>query len=255
MASIFLRPQVTPFVILFVERDGSTYMTTLLQEHPGIEIIFERFAVMRQKGQSAQEQLAWVNDHWTPALVSKVGAIGFKTKLVDVLDLDGFTRLLHGKKVKILYMYRRNRIKAVVSRINAKRLHEATGNWNLYKESDRQPPMTVDIAEFHQFVQEREDADNALAAYVESLQLPHMRIQYEDLQMDKDSVLKQVFAFLGVQAATVQGKTKKHTKDDLREVVVNFDELKASFAGTPYFDMFDEVVESDDGEIENENDE
>lgn len=243
MASIFLRPQVTPFVILFVERDGSTYMTTLLQEHPDIETVFERFAVMKQKGQSAAEQLAWANEHWTPALVSKVGALGFKTKLVDVLDLDGFTRLLREKNVKILYMYRRNRIKAVVSRINARRLHEATGNWNLYKEADRQPPMTVDLAEFHQFVREREEADNALAAYVESLQLPQMRIQYEDLQADKDGVLKQIFTFLGVPDVAVQGKTKKHTSDDLREVVLNFDELKASFAGTPYFEMFDEVAE------------
>lgn len=243
MASIFLRPQVTPFVILFVERDGSTYMTTLLQEHPDVETVFERFAVMKQKGQTAEEQLAWANDHWTPALVSKVGAIGFKTKLVDVLDLDGFTRLLREKNVKILYMYRRNRIKAVVSRINARRLHEATGNWNLYQESDRQPPMTVDLAEFHQFVREREEADNALAAYVERLQLPQMRIQYEDLQADKDGMLKQIFAFLGVPDVAVQGKTKKHTSDDLREVVLNFDELKASFAGTPYFEMFDEVAE------------
>ncbi len=244
MSAIYLRPQVTPFVILFVERDGSTYMTSLLQEHPDIEAVFERFAVMKQKEQTAQEQLDWAREYWSPALVSKVGAIGFKTKLVDVLDLDGFTEVLHEKKVKIIYMYRRNRVKAVVSRINARRLHEATGNWNLYKDSDRQPPMTVDIDQFHHFVQEREDADNALAAYVESLQLPHMRIQYEDLQADKDGVLKEVFAFLGVPDVAVQGKTKKHTKDDLREVVVNFDELKASFAGTLYFDMFDEGVGS-----------
>ncbi len=244
MSSIYLRPQVTPFVILFVERDGSTYMTSLLQEHPDIEAVFERFAVMKQKEQSSQEQLAWAQEYWTPALVSKVGAIGFKTKLVDVLDLEGFSQLLREKRVKIIYMYRRNRIKAVVSRINAKRLHEATGNWNLYEDSDRQPPMRVEIKQFHQFVQERENADDELAAFVKSLNLPFLRIQYEDLQADKDGTLKEVFAFLGVQDIAVQGKTKKHTKDDLREVIMNFDELKSSFANTPYFAMFDEVVGS-----------
>jgi len=244
MPLVYLRPQVTPFVILFVERDGSTYMTTLLQEHPEIEAVFERFAVMKQKGQSAQEQLAWANDYWTPPLVGKVGAVGFKTKLVDVLDLEGFTQLLREKQVKVIYMYRRNRIKAVVSRINARRLHDATGNWNLYKESDRQPPMTVDIAEFQQFVQERQDADEALAAYVQSLQLPNLRVQYEDLQQDKDAILRQIFEFLGVNYLQLEGKTKKHTKDDLREVITNFDELKHSFASTPYADMFDEVLVS-----------
>lgn len=242
MSPIYLRPQVTPFVILFVERDGSTYMISLLQEHPLIEAAYEQFAVMKQKEQSAQEQLEWARELWTPPLVGKKGALGFKTKLVDVLDMEGFRHLLHEKQVKIIYMYRRNRIKAVVSRINARRLHDATGYWNLYNESDRRPPMTADIAEFHQFVKEREDADNELSAFVESLQLPNLRVQYEELQQNKDVVLGRIFEFLDVPPATLQGRTKKHTKDDLHEVITNFDELKASFAGTPYAAMFDEVL-------------
>jgi len=238
----FFRHQVTPFVILFVERDGSTFMTSLLQSHPDIEVVYERFAVMRQKGQTAHEQLDWARDLWTPPLIGKKAAYGFKTKLVDVFDLDGFGRLLQEKKVKIIHMQRRNRIKAVVSRINARRLHEATGNWNLYKETDRQPPMTIDLNEFHTCVREREDADANLADFVSSLQLPTALIQYEELQKDKDAVLQRVFPFLNVNSVQLQSKTKKHTRDDLREVVTNFDELKASFAGTSYETMFDEIL-------------
>lgn len=243
MSTFYLRPQVTPFVILFVERDGSTYMISLLQEHPAVEAGYEQFAVMKQKDQSAAEQLAWAETLWTPPLVGKKAALGFKTKLVDVLDMEGFRHLLHEKKVKIIYMYRRNRIKAVVSRINAKRLHEATGYWNLYNEADRRPPMTVDIAQFHHFVREREEADAELAAFVQQLQLPNMQIQYEELQQNKEVVMQRLFSFLHVPELTVQGRTKKHTSDDLREVVLNFDELQASFAGTPYFEMFAEVAE------------
>lgn len=247
MLNFFLRSQVTPFVILFVERDGSTYMISLLQEHPAVEAGYEQFAVMKQKGQSAAEQLAWAKALWTPPLVGKKAALGFKTKLVDVLDIEGFRHLLHEKKVKIVYMYRRNRIKAVVSRINAKRLHEATGYWNLYNEADRRPPMHVDIAQFHQFVHEREEADAALAAFVQQLQLPSMQIQYEELQQNKEAVMQQLFEFLRVPPFALQGRTKKHTSDNLREVILNFDELQASFAGTPYFDMFTEVVASAGG--------
>lgn len=242
-SSVFLRHQVTPFVILFVERDGSTYLTSLLQEHPDIEAVYERFAVMKQKGESAAEQLAWAREYWTPPLMGRKGAFGFKTKLVDVLDVAGFATVLQEKKVRLIHMQRRNRIKAVVSRINARCLYEATGNWNLYKESDRRPPMTVDIAEFHAFVQEREDADQLLADFVARLGLPTELVLYEELQEDKDAVLQRVFAMLNVRYVQLEGKTKKHTKDDLREVITNFAELQASFAGTPYAGMFEEVLQ------------
>jgi hypothetical protein len=39
-----------------------------------------------------------------------------------------------------------------------------------------------------------------------------------------------------------EGKTLKHTSDDLRQVVVNLDELRARYAGTRYAPMFDEGI-------------
>jgi LPS sulfotransferase NodH len=238
--SYYFRPQVTPYVILFVERDGSTYLTSLLSAHSHIGAIYERFAVLQQKGASAAEQLDWARTYYTPPLIGRIGAIGFKTKLVDALDLDGFSQLLHEKQVKIIHMQRRNRVKAVVSRINARRLHDATGNWNLYQEKDRMPPMAVDLPEFRQFIKEREEADNELTAYAEQLRLPRLLVQYEELQANRDRTLGEIFDFLGVPLQPVVGKTKKHTSDDLREVILNFDELRADYAGTPYETMFDE---------------
>ena len=241
--SRYFRFQVTPFVILFVERDGSTYLTSLLQSHPEILANYEKFAVIKDSGGTADEQLAWLKSFFNPPLFGRSGAIGFKTKLVDVLDMDRFTRLLREKRVKIIQMQRQNRIKAVVSRINARRLYEATGAWNLYQESDRRPPMTVDLEEFHSFVKEREAADQQLEEYVQELQLPTLLVRYEDLQVNRDAVIGQVLSFLNVPDIVLQARPKKHTKDDLREVIVNFDELRASFSGTQYEGMFDEVLD------------
>jgi len=238
----YLRHQVTPYVILFVERDGSTYLTSILQAHPAIAARYETFAVLEQQDASAREQLRWAREFLTPPLVGRKAASGFKTKLVDVLDQNGFAQLLQEKQVKIIHMQRMNRIKAVVSRINAFRLHEATGKWNLYDESERRPPMEIDVEEFHTLVKEREDAEEELEAYVRGLQLPTMRVRYEDLQLDKDGVVRDVLAFLEVPHMTLKGRSKKHTKDNLREVIINFDELRASFAGTGYVEMFDEVL-------------
>ncbi|MDT8306347.1 MAG: hypothetical protein RRC07_10460 [Anaerolineae bacterium] len=238
----FLGSEVTPFVILFVERDGSTYMTSMLGSHPDIEMVYERFSVMRQRGEDAAAQLSWARDYFTPPIVGRRAAVGFKTKLVDVLDPDGFAALLHEKQCQIIRMQRRNRVKAVISRINARRLYEATGKWNLYDKSDRMPPMDVDVAEFVQFLDEREQAEQELDRYVAQLDRPALTIVYEDLLVDRDGVLAAVFSFLGVGQRPVTEKTMKHTRDDLRAVVTNFDELRDSVAGTRYASMFDEVL-------------
>lgn len=238
----FLRQEVTPFVILFIERDGSTYMTSMLASHPAIEMVYERFSVMVLRGDGAAEQLAWARDYFTPPLIGRHAAMGFKTKLVDILDPDGFAALLHEKGCRIIRMQRRNTVKAVISRINARRLYEATGKWNLYDKADRMPAMTVEPAEFLQYLGEREEAEQALDAYVQRLQLPTLTISYEELLVDRDGVLATVFSFLGVEPHAVAEKTMKHTRDDLREVVMNFDELRQSVADTPYAAMFDEVL-------------
>jgi LPS sulfotransferase NodH len=238
----YFRSQVTPYVILFIERDGSTYLTSLLTSHPDVEAIYERFSVMLQKGASAAEQLAWAENFLTPRLVGKSKAIGFKTKLVDVLDLDSFTELLRRKNIKIIQMRRRNRIKAVVSRINARRLYENTGNWNLYDKSDRMPPMEIDPNLLAEFLAEREAADDELQAYVDQLGLPTLKIVYEELLVEKEKILGMVFEFLNIPNYPVVEKTLKNTSDDLREVVTNLDQLRSLYAGTPYMEMFDEVL-------------
>ncbi len=240
MFGLHLRPTVTPFVILFIERDGSTYLTSLLESRADIRVVYERLAVMRQKGQGAGEQLAWAGRFLTPPPIGRAAAIGFKTKLVDVLDPEGFTRLLRAHNCRVLQMRRRNHVKAVVSRINAKRLYETSGRWNLYRQEDRLPALEIDPKEFRQFLLEREEAERELRDYVRQLELPALEIVYEDLVRTRRETLGRVFEFLGVPMAEAEGKTLKHTNDDLRQVILNFDELRAVYSGTRYAPMFDE---------------
>jgi hypothetical protein len=214
----------------------------MLKEHPDIQAGFEKFAVLKQQGLGGKEQLEWLEGYLTPPWIGKKAALGFKTKLVDVLDMDGFTQLLKEKHCHIVQMRRRNMVKAVVSRINARRLYEASGNWNLYKESDRLPPLAIDYEEFDQFLLERKQADQALDAYVSGLDLPKIKVDYEDLLVNREKIMQNLFAFIKVRPQQLQGKTLKNTQDDLREVVLNFDDLRARYAGTAYEPMFDEVL-------------
>ena len=238
----YLRNQVRPFVILFIERDGSTYLTSMLKSHPDIKADYERFAVLKAKEATGEQQLAWVESFFSAPIIGRKGAIGFKTKLVDVLDKEGFRRVLNQRRCHIIQMTRNNIVKAVISRINARRLYEATGYWNLYKEEQRMPPLIIDLDEFDQFLKEREEAIKELNEFTGALELPKTEIVYEDLLQDKDIVLERLYAFLNIEPKAVESKPLKHTSDDLREAVDNFDELRAKYAGTKYKAMFDEVI-------------
>jgi LPS sulfotransferase NodH len=238
----FFRFQVNRFVILFVERAGSTYLMSLLNSHPEIRCVTEKLDTIKQSGKGAQAQLEWTRDFLTPPFLGQNRAIGFKTKEVDILDPEGFKEILTRNKTRIIQLQRKNSVKAVISTMNAKRLHDAAGSWNLLKESDRRPPMEVDLDEFESLLQVRETWDRGLETYIRNLNLPTISLFYEDLLQDEASFISSIFDFLGVDPHPVQGKTIKHTKDDLREVILNFDQLRSKYLDTKYGPMFDEVL-------------
>jgi len=236
------RFQVTPFVILFVERAGSTFLITALKSHPEVQALTEKFDAMRKEGKGAAEQLEWANTYLTPPLVGTHRAIGFKTKLVDVLDRDGFARLITERKCHVIQMLRRNPVKAVVSTLNARRQWNLSGNWNRLSDNTKLPPFTVDPAEFARLLEEREQLDRDVEDYVAALQRPTLRLFYEDLLQDEHAFVSNTLNFLNCTDLPLNSLTLKNTNDDLREAVVNFDELRACYAGTRYVSMFDEVL-------------
>ena len=240
--SYYHRSQVNKFVLLFVERSGSTYLVTLLNSHQDILALREEFSALRLIGKGAAEQLERARQIYSPPVIGPYKAIGFKSKRVDILDAEGFSNILHENKCRVIQLMRRNSVKAVISTINADRLYQASGKWNLLKEDDRMPPFTVDIDQFDKMLQERLRWDDEMQAFCDQLNLPKITLYYEDLLEDKEGFLRRVFSFLGVKPKPVTEKTIKHTRDNLREVLTNFDELRARYIGTPYEIMFDEVI-------------
>ncbi len=242
MPSFFLRSKVTPFVILFVERSGSTYLATLLDAHEDILAKREELAHILQRGGKSAEQLEWARRFLSPPLIGRHAALGFKTKMVDILDPVGFQQLLNERHCKIIQLHRRNLVKAAISTMNAKRLHDSSGNWNLLKETDRLDAFSVDINKFEHLLSERLNWDREIEEFVKRLSLPVLKLFYEDMLLDETAFMRTIFDFISVRYLPVKGKTIKNTSDDLRRAISNFEELRSRFSGTEYESMFDEVL-------------
>ena len=229
------------FVLLFIGRTGSTYLTQALSSHPEIAPGANWEPL---EGKDGDKQLQAVRKLLTQPPYGWHPAVGFKTKFKVVKDPEGLAKLLRELGARIIVMQRRNSIKQVMSWLNAQRIHGATGYWNLYNKEDRLPPATIDVAEFDRRLEQVEKEKRALESYAKNMELPTLLLYYEDLLVDQRATLERVFSFLGVRFEPVQGGAIKNTSDDLREAVSNFDELRSHYVGTPYGQMFDEVLVS-----------
>lgn len=230
---------MTPFVVLFQGRSGSTLLIEYLNSHPEILAIDE--AIVGFEGEARrQEQLDWVREYLTVDSDPPKPCKGFKTKLEDILDPDGFSELLSSLDARLLFLHRRNRIKLVTSLINGRRLFEQTGRWNRYGRGGQAEAVEIPVALFHKGLSSLEEEAASLRSYVEGLALPTLELTYEGLSFRAAETLSDVCRFLGVEPCSLSTKTRKNTPNDLRAALRNFDELKKSFRGSRYAMMFDE---------------
>lgn len=176
-----------------------------------------------------------------------IRAAGFKCKFRDISDFDAFRDLLHEVDAKIIYLYRENTVKRVVSMLNAIRLEEKTGWWNLHKEENRTGPFEINPEEFDQRLQRMTTTRTQTQNLIEGLKLPVLTLKYEDILVDVDDVRRKAFSYLGVSQVQTEGNPLKATSDDLRQVITNFEDLRARYVGTEYEPMFDEVLVADIG--------
>lgn len=232
----------TRFIVLFEARSGSTYLMESLNSHPQIVAAKEHFANLRERiriGQvEPQTQLEWLHQFYFREESPQCRAIGFKTKLKDIALKDEVAQWLRENGLKVILLQRRNRIKLAVSLINAMRLNEKTGDWNLYRKEDRPGPLQIDVPQFNKWLSGLDAAREQLEQYARSLQLDLLTLHYEDLFYQGESTFARIFDFLGVEAHPLQAECMKNTSDDLRDVVENYDELRSQFTATKYEEMF-----------------
>ena len=237
------------FVIIFQGRCGSTYLVEALDAHPEIECTGENFAALKKQKHDAHDQLEWAKCYLTTAESPQTLEKGFKTKLRDVLDLPGFKELIQSLSTRIIHLRRRNVVKLTISSFNSVRLKHKTGDWNLYKSTDRLPETVIDLETFASWLGSVEERAVRELSFVERLELPTLTAFYEDFLVNSTKYFEAIFSFLDLPFYDVKGRAIKSTSDDLRLAISNFEELKSNYKGTRYEWMFDEVISSQSGSV------
>ncbi|MEM9412494.1 MAG: hypothetical protein AAGA30_15375 [Planctomycetota bacterium] len=210
------------YVILFPGRTGSTYLAGHMISHPQI---CARYEILSRVKSSWEDQLVCMNELFGQKRFPVIRAVGFKSKLSQVIDRKAFKAYLIENEFKIIHQVRNNLLKYIVSVIRAKMLRSEQGRSNVL-DHDQRPlgPIEIPVPVFTRATK-RLNVVGRLNRFVERLELPKLVISYEDLLKDEPSQLRQVWNFLGVDHIPTEGGTRKNTPDDIREAVTNIDEI------------------------------
>ena len=230
-------PKVNRFVVLFEGRTGSTYLTESLNKNPYIRAEGEILVSARDEDWSVQKKI--ITNLLKRPKFSRLNAVGFKTKLRDITNVEQFGILLHEQKVRIIYLNRHNRVKTVVSMLRSRVLKEKVGDYNARSNDLTLGKIILDPDVFDELLTMREELDEKLKNFVEFIDLPTIELFYEDMLSDEELFFTNVSDFLEAPYIASRGETVKNTSDNLSESVENFDELRSRYSDTAYEYQFD----------------
>ncbi|KAG0576449.1 hypothetical protein KC19_5G080800 [Ceratodon purpureus] len=242
------------FVILSMQRSGSGWFETLLNNHPNISSHGEIFSVRerRENFSSIQRNMDMVfNLDWMNSAAKNecTAAVGFKWMLNqgpmeynrDVMDY--FERM----GVSVILLLRRNVLKRLISIMaNAydRRVKPLNGTHKSHVHSMEEAlklaeyKPVIDVKRLPENLQRVEDMANDAQRFFKNTRI--RIVYYEDLVMHPER-LNEIQEFLGVPPRKLESlQIKIHTRP-LSEQIQNWDEVLARLKGTKY-----EVLVNDD---------
>jgi hypothetical protein len=223
------RPKpATRFVIFGQGRSGSSLLVDLLNSHPSIVCEGEHFHLDRNVFLGARSMLAYADGRSRKFVTA---SYGFKFKIYQlpqhgVNDERDFVCKLHAAGWKLIYLWRRNVFRQVLSNFVLERrgtahLREGQSlDGNLF-------PFSVDVQMFVHLLNGRAQL---LGREREVLaDLPFFEVVYErdlaDAEKRNESMQK-IASFLGVPSAPLSTALRRISRENPREMIANYDELR-----------------------------
>ena len=232
----------TRFIVLSRSRTGSNLLINSLKMHPQIQVYGEIFR--GGVDNSVKDSVIGSADNYLDNRIFKyydksIRAVGFKIFYQHpVWDQSGnvWTYLQKLDDLKVIHLKRTNILRTLVSRKIASR----TDVWKEENASGKSDTSNRKVSlskeECEEFFEKTRSweiegdtrfSNNAL-----------LQISYEDLSNDYQNQMQRVQIFLDVTPIELQPQTQRQNPESLSELIINYDELKKKFAGSPWQDLF-----------------
>ncbi len=219
------------FAIVGNRRTGSSHLVSLLDSHPDIACwdgeIFDEGEVFDK---STYEE---PNDFLVEC-VFKVNAhaVGFKFLCEEMNRISNPWKLLKSLDIRLVHTYRENLLDSFISYQLATINQSFTcwyGIWKMYQ-------FKADVAQCLEWFEKVEQLDFEIRRRSLIEGIPRVEIEYKELCKNQDKVLD----FLQVSRQPLTSRLEKQRKGSQAEIITNYAEIKARFAGTKWARFFED---------------
>lgn len=230
----------TKFLIYTRGRTGSSVFTDLLNCHPDIFCDYEIFGISGTKS-GIKYPIIFIDSCSKRASLSAKKVYGFKLKIEQlrddhgIYDVKSFFKKLNSRGWKFIYLKRTNSLLHKISGIISKE----TNKYHVKGEEDfSHMKFKIDCKLLMDTLYWGDELDKMEEDSLSGI--PHLRIIYEDDLLDNavhQQTSDRVFEYLGLQKFPVSTKYKKIIPPNLKDIILNYDEMKNSLVNTKYFEF------------------
>jgi LPS sulfotransferase NodH len=249
--------QGTPFVVLTTQRNGSTWVMSVLNSLDGVsgqgELFLPRPRSPDVRWDSGFAYPRYVESHEEVGRVrpfsvfryldrfyrTSPGAVGFKLMYSQVRSYPETLAYLVRRRIPVVHLVRRNHLDVLISfavKREIGRAHILTGG-------DRPANVRVELPTESlvrdlERLQRKHDVARKL---LRGLRLTHLEVSYEQLAADPgrfDEVLE--FLDLPTTAETARSNIVRTRTGSQRDVVTNYDDVRRVLEGTGFAALLDE---------------
>ncbi|HEX7034356.1 MAG TPA: Stf0 family sulfotransferase [Pseudomonadales bacterium] len=221
-------------MVITRSRTGSNMLISLLNSHP--EIIAKGELLARLKGGSHEEIL---RTKLIPR--RRTRAIGFKLFYYHPMDHgreEVWESLVSDPALRIIHLKRRNVLRTCVSRAIAEKQDVWKERTTEVKATAREKAVHLSYDELVEAFQKtrewEEHTDRLFSGH------PRLEVVYEQMAQTPVPTFSRVAAFLGVQDHTPSTDLVKQNPEPLSQLILNYEELRTRFEGTPWEVYFEE---------------
>ncbi len=233
--SIFGHSDFKHFILLSRSRTGSNMLVSYLNSHPNIRMKREIFRWL--KGKNYKDVLVKLFSK-QPYYIKAIGCKIFYYHPHHYESNDIWDELISMDNLSVIHLKRRNIFRTLISRkiAGTQNIWIAGSSDGVDPDSNKAVSFTVEELK-KDFMQTRDWEKNGDEMFCNH---PLRSVYYEDLVSDPQGVLGNIMDFLGVQDMQLITEYRKQNPERLRDIVINYNELKSAFSGSEWELFFDE---------------
>jgi len=225
------------FLIYTRGRTGSTVLTDLLNCHPDVFCDYEIFNLSNTKTKVRYPRL-YIDSCAKRAVLKGKQVYGFKVKIEQFRDehnypddIDLFNRL-NDDGWKFIYLKRENSLNHKISGI----ISNKTNVFHVKRDKDfSHGRINIDCQLLLDILNWGDELDRMEEDKIDGI--PHLKLVYENDLLDNSkhqSTADKAFSFLGVDSHQVNTRLKKIIPANLRDIILNYDEMVEFLKGTKF---------------------